>query len=508
VSSAPRLSAHTTTTAERNTWLWTAFARSVRDNVMGEIVVQAIRIGGMVILARALTPHDFGWFRILMIVSAFVMLVNEAGIPDALIQRKDLRPEHQTTAWWMCIGIALAACGGLYAIAPILANLMKMPELRQGIRLLCIPIFIEGTAVTANARLRREMRFGALAFADVMAEAAFLITALVMLWHGYPRWALAGALAARFAGHAIGVLIADRRLPLGLPRLDAARDLSLFAVTVLGGRISDMISANADFVLVGRLLGSTSLGYYSMAWDLLRFVPDRVYKVAGRVTLPAFCLLQDQPEQLAKAYLNFCDYLARIVLPIVTCAAIAAPELITTIYGAKWAPAAVPMRLLAIGLLLAGLRVGIGSVYYSKGRPSLDIYLHNARLALIIVTVVSLASSGLAAVSAGMSTVESIISIVGQWMALALLGVGMGELITASMPGVWLTVMCAGAVVAGKLLADQAGVHGATTLLFMAIPAAIVYCWRESSTALQMFSGAFGRGRSAPVVPIIVEETN
>jgi O-antigen/teichoic acid export membrane protein len=478
---------------EPNPGLWQAFARSVRDNVMAEVMVQSLRVGGLIILARALTPSDFGWFRILMVISAFVMLVNEAGIPDALIQRRELRTEHHTTAWWMCIALATLAAGAMYFGAPVLANLMKMPELIGGVRLLCIPIFIEGVAVTANARLRREMRFGALACADVFAEAAFLCVALFLLWNGAPHWALAGGLAARLAGQALVVVIADHRMPLGLPNLDAARDLSRFAVTVMGGRISDMISANADFVLVGRLLGSTSLGFYSMAWDLLRFVPDRVYKVAGRVTLPAFCQLQDQPEELARAYLNFCDYLARIVLPIVTCCAIAAPELITTIYGAQWAPAALPMRLLAIGLLLAGLRVGIGSVYYAKNRPALDIYLHNSRLLLIIITVLALAPLGLSGVSAGMSAVESIVSIAGQFMALTLLGVGMADLLTASMPGISLAAMCAGGVLLGKIIAAATGTEGTMGLAIIAAPAAIIYCWRESSTALQMLTGAFGR---------------
>ena len=110
-----------------------------------------------------------------------------------------------------------------------------------------------------------------------------------------------------------------------------------------------MLSINADYLLVGRLLGSAALGFYGMAWDLLRFVPDRLYRVAGRVTFPAFCQLQDDHEALARAYLDFFDYMARVVLPIAACAAIAAPEILRTIYGPQWVPSALPMRLLAPG---------------------------------------------------------------------------------------------------------------------------------------------------------------
>ena len=63
----------------------------------------------------------------------------------------------------------------------------------------------------------------------------------------------------------------------------------------MAGRLLCTVSSNADYLLVGRLLGSSALGFYGMAWDLLRFLPDRLYKVAGRVTVPAFCRMQDRP---------------------------------------------------------------------------------------------------------------------------------------------------------------------------------------------------------------------
>jgi len=486
--------------AERNLWLWSAFARSVRDNMVAEFLVQALRIGGLVVLARALSPHDFGLFKILVVVSTFAMLVNEAGIPDALIQRRDLSPAHHATAWWMSIGLALLTSGVLWGGAPALAHLMKMPELREGMRLLCIPFLLEGAAVTANARLRRDLRFTALAAADVVGEVAFLGVALGLLWNGLPTWSLAGGLAARFGAHAVSVLIAGGKPRMGVPTSPAAHDLGHFAIKVLGGRTVDALAFNVDFILIGWLLGSSALGFYAMAWDLLRFVPDRVFRVAGRVTFPTFCHLQDQKDQLARAYLNFCGYLSRIILPIVLCAAIAAPELIKTIYGPKWLPAAVPMQLLSCGLLLVGLRLAIGSVYYAKNHPEFDFYIHAAGLVLVVITVFGLASSGLAAVSLGRSMVEALISIVGMWLSCLLLDIGLRDFVVSIIPGAGLALMCALAVAAGKITASACGTQGVATLLLLVGPPALVYCWRESSTAMRMFADAFGRGEAARIV--------
>src|SRR5262249_7114635 len=158
----------------------------------------------------------------------------------------------------------------------------------------------------------------------------------------------------------------DMYFPRRLPRLGAARDLFRFSTSVWGGRLLGILSGNMDYLLVGRLLGAQTLGYYVIAWDLLRFVPDRLYYVAGRGTLPAFARLQHDNRALARAYQEFTGYLARLILPIMASAAVAAPYVVVGLYGEQWLRAAVPLRILTIGLSLVGLRLGIGSIYYTK----------------------------------------------------------------------------------------------------------------------------------------------
>src|SRR6266446_2735302 len=97
-------------TADRppNDSLWRGFARSVRANAVGELILQGVRLGGMIVLARGLTPADFGVFRVLMIAWGFGVVPIECGLPDALIQRQDLRPRHEATAWFLSVAAAAA----------------------------------------------------------------------------------------------------------------------------------------------------------------------------------------------------------------------------------------------------------------------------------------------------------------------------------------------------------------------------------------------------------------
>ncbi|MGH7905756.1 MAG: oligosaccharide flippase family protein, partial [Candidatus Binataceae bacterium] len=382
-----------------------AFARGVRNNVLAEFGVQALRFGWMIVLARALRPQDFGVFKVLLIVGSLAALTTEAGLPEALVQREELTSDHEATAWWLNFGLALLIAGVLYEIAPVVGRVMAMPELDEGVRLICIPILLEGTAMTSRARLQRRLSFGWLAMADVLAESAFIAVALWLLWINRPELSLAGGLAARYATHAITLWCIDLYVPDTGPSVPAARDLGRFAGTVFGGRGIYAVSSNLDFILVGRLLGSSALGFYSMAWDLLRFVPGRLHRVAGTVSFPAFCRMQDDGEKLRRVYREFFSYLARLVLPIMVCGAIAAPELMRTVYGPQWMPAVTPLRLLAVGLSLAGLRIAIGPIYLAKNRPSFDILLHGGRCGLVAMAVFIAAAGGLFGVSAAMSAV-------------------------------------------------------------------------------------------------------
>jgi O-antigen/teichoic acid export membrane protein len=472
--------------------MWQAVARSVRDNVIAEFVVQGVRLGGFVLLARALGPNQFGIYRVLLVVSVLAALSNDAGIPDALVQRKEVTAAHEATAWWLSMLGALGVALILYVTAPLIAAAMDMPGLSGGARLLCLPILLDATTVVPCARLRRKLNFTALAVAEVVAEMAFVTVALLLvLWRGMPAWSLPGGLAARFTVHAIAIWVADPHLPRGLPTRRAARDFARFSVAAWGSRIVYVLSSNADYLLVGRLLGSSALGFYGMAWDLLRFVPDRLHRVAGRVTFPAFCQLQDDREALARAYLDFFDYIARVVLPIAACAAIAAPEILRTIYGPQWIASALPMRLLAPGLALCGLRLGIGSVFYSKNHPALDMYLHGVRLTLLVITVLGLSRWGLFGVGLGMSTVEGVVSVFGQGLACALIGLSLRDLTTSAIPAVRLTMLCALATVAGRTAAMLAGVSGGMVLIAAAAPAALAYLWMERSNAADLIGRAF-----------------
>src|SRR5439155_16975969 len=109
------------------------------------------RIGGLIFLARVLRPQDFGLLKVLTVISMFGILLAEAGIPEALIQRNDLQREHEVTAWWSTVVIALSLVAGLYFGAPMLASIMGMSGLVLGGRRLCVALVVDGVGFWSYA---------------------------------------------------------------------------------------------------------------------------------------------------------------------------------------------------------------------------------------------------------------------------------------------------------------------------------------------------------------------
>jgi O-antigen/teichoic acid export membrane protein len=435
-----------------------AFARGVLSNSLGEATAQVLRLVGMAILARALEPSDFGLYRLLLVVMGISQLLVEVGVPEAIIQRRELEPDRQAAGFWLIEAGAILTVAGLALGGGLLARLLGTADRAWQYRVLALPAAFWGLGALPSANLRRQMRFGALALAETAGEAAFLMAALTALFVIHrPRQALLTGLCARFITEASMLAVAGTMWPKARPSGLGVRQIGTFAAPVCAGRLFVNLSANLDFVLIARLLGTGPLGYYAIAWDLLRFIPNRLYRMVVRLTLPLFSRLQDDNVTLRTSYRNFVGTLARLELPLMACLAILADPVVTLIYSARWQPAAALLQLLTPGLALAALSLAMGSVFCSKGRPAMDIYLNGLRIALIALTVGTLARFGLLAVSAGMSAVEGLTGLLGQFLACELIEERLARLLKEVLPGLGLALACGGICWGASALLANAG---------------------------------------------------
>jgi O-antigen/teichoic acid export membrane protein len=213
------------------------------------------------------------------------------------------------------------------------------------LRVLAICFLLKALAVVPTALLYRNMRLRALGLAEIGSSIFGGVVAILAALAGTGYWALVIQTIA-MDGMLLIVMVLISGLPDPRWSSKAAREMWGFSSRVMGAELIHYLSQNSDKFLVGRYLGATQLGFYSLAYRVLQ-MPLLMMQQAGRVILPTFSRLQDDRARLAHIFLKSTESTALITCPLMVVTILCAPVAVPIIFGDAWAPAVVPLQLLA-----------------------------------------------------------------------------------------------------------------------------------------------------------------
>ncbi|HKF56734.1 MAG TPA: lipopolysaccharide biosynthesis protein, partial [Blastocatellia bacterium] len=289
-----------------------------------------------VVLARLLTPADFGIVAMVVAVTGLGQAFADLGLSEATIQREDINDRQVSALFWINVAIGLALMLITVGLAPILAWFYHEPRLKEIALVLSSLFLIGGLRVQHDALLKRQMRFRAVAIRDVASSAVGVSAAILMAWRGAGYWAIvAFPVASQFNRMALSWLAA-RWIP-GLPRRGAnVRSLVTFGGNVAGSYLLTNMTRNADNVLIGWWWGATPLGLYSRAYNLLMLPVRQLSLPVGSVAVPTFSRMQHDPERFARYYLRVVSLMAWISTPVFGFLFVAAGPVIAMALGHQW----------------------------------------------------------------------------------------------------------------------------------------------------------------------------
>jgi PST family polysaccharide transporter len=304
-----------------------------------------------VLLARLLTPADFGLVAMVTAITGLGQAFADFGLSEATIQRQEISHAQVSTLFWINVGIGLALMLATAASAPVLAWFYREPRLKVITLVVSFTFLFGGLRVQHNALLKRQMRFLALAIRDIAAYAIAVPLAITMAWRGAGYWAIiALPLTLNFTQMALSWLLV-RWIP-GLPR----RDANVGSMVSFGGKVAASyvignVNRSADSVLIGWHWGAHPLGLYSRAYNLLMLPVRQLSTPAGSVAVPAFSRLQNDPERFARYYLRMANLMMWITTPLFGFLFVAAQPVIILVLGHQWQEAAPVFRILVISAL-------------------------------------------------------------------------------------------------------------------------------------------------------------
>ncbi|MBB3084753.1 lipopolysaccharide biosynthesis protein [Geodermatophilus sabuli] len=394
------------------------------------------------VLARILVPDDFGVVAAAMTVIALFEIGLDLGVGSALIhdQERGITSRVQT-AFTLNLGIAALLTAVFVLCAPAVAAYFRVPESADVFRAVAFYLLLRGAGQVQDAVLRRDLQFRRRTLAELArAVTRFGVSIpLALLDHGV--WALVwGLLAAEVAGTIVNWVLVPF-LPRFTVDRTAVRTLLSFGLAVVAVQAVSVVSSNADYLAVGRVLGPEDLGQYTMAYRLPELLIDNVYWIFSSIALPWYSRARDRAAGTFKdTMLRALTLLTLFGFPMGAALALVARDAIPVLFSEQWLPAVGPMALLALAAGVNAIGFASGDIFPALGQPGLLLRLDLVFAATEIAAFFLLARHGILVVAAVHLVSGALYMLLRLVVANRLVGTGMRECGRAMVPGVAVTV--------------------------------------------------------------------
>jgi PST family polysaccharide transporter len=308
---------------------------------------QVLAWASTLIVARLLTPEDYGLVGMASVYLGLITLVSEFGVGSAVVTLRDLNPEQVAQLNGLSVVFGLGSFAVSCAAAIPLGRFFHAPQLPAVVMAMSAAFVITAFKTVPFSLLQRDMRFRALALLDAGRAVLLAVSMIAFALLGLRYWTLVigGLLSSVLSTGATLVLRPHR---LAWPRWHSLRHAMTFSGHILVGRLSWYTYSNADFLVAGRVLGKAALGLYEVGWNLANIPIEKVTGLVGQVTPAVFSAVQTDHAALRRYLLRITEGLALITFPASLGLALVAPDFVLLTLGDKWQGAIVPLQLLAL----------------------------------------------------------------------------------------------------------------------------------------------------------------
>jgi O-antigen/teichoic acid export membrane protein len=337
-------------------------------------VSQAIKVGTQVlsvaILARLLTPADFGTVALITPVTALVSMFQDLGMQQAIVQRQEVSQEHLTRAFWFTVLLGLICAGIMAAAAPGVAAFFSDHRLIILTIATTPSLLFAAMGSVPTAILNRGMRFKMLAMVDVASALTTFVAAIVSAWLGAQYWSLVIGTLVGSIVTLFGVWWTSEWKP-GRPSLQLPdRGMLGFGANLTGFSLMSFLARNLDKVLIGRFVGSIALGYYDRAYKLLLFPMANVNAPLARIAIPLLSRIQGDKPRLRDAFLRIASQVGLITIPGMAALVATSEQTVNLVFGSTWHPIVPIFAWLGLAGLVQPITFAVGWLLIAQGRTA------------------------------------------------------------------------------------------------------------------------------------------
>ncbi len=315
-------------------------------------ILFSIQIGSTIVLARLLTPQDYGIISMVTAITGFACIFSDLGLSLATIQRTNINHRQVSNLFWINLGLGSVITLIVAAASPIIAWFYDTPQLLWVTAALSLNFLITGLSIQHKALLNRQMQFFTIAKVQIFSTLLGITVAIFMAMHGFRYWALVLNTLTISASSVVGFWLASRWWPDFPKQNSGVRSMLKFGSDIAGFNTINYFSRNFDNILIGRFYGSGTLGLYSKAYQLLMLPITNLRDPLNKVALPSLSRLQHDPSLYRNYYMKFISVLAFVSMPLVAFMFVCSDNIIRLILGQQWINASDLFKILALSAFI------------------------------------------------------------------------------------------------------------------------------------------------------------
>jgi len=323
---------------------------------------EASKVAVAVVLARLLTPHQFGLAGMVLVLSSVVPTFAGLAFGSALVQRKHITEDDKSTVFWASLVLGAACMLVGIACAGLLAKFYGEAAVRPLAAVLSVSFFTSAFGMTQSQLLVRDLRYRSLELRTMVATLSGAAVGIAAAFAGWGAWAIILQQVTFSCVASVLVWVVSDWRPSWRFSTRSLRELGRFGGHVSGSVLFGQLTQNVDNLLVGRYLGAAALGIYSLAYSVMLAPFTRLTSPLQEILYAAFSRIQDEPARLANIWLRANRLMGAVAIPLLLGLVAVAPDLIPLVFGSQWEKAVPVVQVLAwVGILeaLQGLNASV-----------------------------------------------------------------------------------------------------------------------------------------------------
>lgn len=330
----------------------------------------------MAVLARLLTPSDFGLMALVAAVIAFAQIFSDMGISNAIIHHQKISQESLSSLYWVNVVASVVLMLLLMLLSPFVAAWYHEPRMQIILMWVSTSFLIAALGQQLRVMAEKNLRFQQLAIIELAASLiGFVVSVSVALSGGGVYALVAGMLTSAILATVLyWWVLAEGWRPMWRLRISEIREFMGFGAYMVGFSLTNTVNLQADVLIGGRVLGANSLGAYSLPKDLSLRLAMIINPIVTRVGLPVMAKAQGDKAQLKGIYLKTLLMTASVNFPLYLMIAVFAPEIVAIMFGAQWQDSVPLLRILAIWGLVRSTGNPAGSLVFAMGRAKLAFW--------------------------------------------------------------------------------------------------------------------------------------